>query len=427
MENIGGKEQPQDNEIAAGYNTLGEKVPFCGEVEKNEKSGFESPEDVIAELQKYALKDGVVYSRETAEEITDEDVILKTKAAQFLLDRARRDRDDAKNNAARLWQDQGPEYYLDKVMTKLGTRGEENAWGENKMMRGLINDGVYEASLVKSKDDTTDPEQLLRESRIGVFLNDENARAYLKYMMKENGRELQDVNIKYDNSKSGSFVFRMETVSEEAKSADSVEEIHHPAAKELTRLDQEYQEAQRLGDKERAQDILMDMRKTISENSIKDMKIDTGKMSTVQKERYLALLKKEIMIMNGNGRYKDEDTQSTWQNPGVLTGEEIDALLAEKDDIVKDYVFDHPMAGKLNQIEKELAGAKRDKDQERVNQLLAERREIVYNNRAQASPEQWGRMNAEAKKSYFELKKNEARVLGDKDEYDFWQANIDKL
>ena len=52
---------------------------------------------------------------------------------------------------------------------------------------------------------------------------------------------------------------------------------------------------------------------------------------------------------------------------------------------------------------------------------------VVERNRLEISPEEWNNMSDDQKERFFKLKMKEERILGDKDAFSFWEANLKRL
>lgn len=87
-------------------------------------------------------------------------------------------------------------------------------------------------------------------------------------------------------------------------------------------------------------------------------------------------------------------------------------------------LYRHPKADKLNEIESKKQIAKQNNDVLLYRQLQTEIENIIRNNRAQVSPQQWNEMNIEERKSFIQIKMMEAKILNDKDEFNYWNANL---
>lgn len=87
-------------------------------------------------------------------------------------------------------------------------------------------------------------------------------------------------------------------------------------------------------------------------------------------------------------------------------------------------LYRHPKADKLNEIESKKQIAKQNNDVLLYRQLQTEIENIIRNNRAKVSPQQWNEMNIEERKSFIQIKMMEAKILNDKDEFNYWNANL---
>lgn len=94
---------------------------------------------------------------------------------------------------------------------------------------------------------------------------------------------------------------------------------------------------------------------------------------------------------------------------------------------VQQPLYQHPMANELNELERQKQIAKQNGDDVAYNYAQSNIERIIKENRAQVSPEQWDSMNVEERKSFIQTKMREAKILNDKDDFDFWNANLNQL
>lgn len=91
------------------------------------------------------------------------------------------------------------------------------------------------------------------------------------------------------------------------------------------------------------------------------------------------------------------------------------------------HLYQHPMANELNELERQKQIAKQNNDEVAYNYAQSNIEKIIKDNRAQVSPEQWDSMNIDERKSYIQTKMREAKILNDKEDFDFWNANLKQL
>lgn len=87
----------------------------------------------------------------------------------------------------------------------------------------------------------------------------------------------------------------------------------------------------------------------------------------------------------------------------------------------------HPMAKKLNELEKVKQSARANNDIENYKKTQAEIEQIIRHNPATVSPDKWDSMNIDEQMSYVQVKMNESKVLHDQDSYNYWNANLTNL
>lgn len=87
----------------------------------------------------------------------------------------------------------------------------------------------------------------------------------------------------------------------------------------------------------------------------------------------------------------------------------------------------HPAAEQLEQLERGLAEARNSGDEDAVKGYQEAIKRTVSENPLEVSPEEWDGMDNEQKTRFYELKMKEARTLGDRDAFNFWNANLKRL
>lgn len=99
----------------------------------------------------------------------------------------------------------------------------------------------------------------------------------------------------------------------------------------------------------------------------------------------------------------------------VPTGEDIEGALH------------HPASEQLNQLEQGLAEARNRGDEDAVKGYQEAIKRTISENPLEVSPEEWGGMDNEQKTRFYELKMKEARTVGDREAFNFWNANLKNL
>lgn len=91
------------------------------------------------------------------------------------------------------------------------------------------------------------------------------------------------------------------------------------------------------------------------------------------------------------------------------------------------FLYRHPKAHELNEIERRKQIAKQNNDISLYQQLQNQIENIIRTNRAQVNPQQWDAMSIEERKSFVQIKILEAKVLKDEDDFNYWNANLNSL
>ena len=90
-------------------------------------------------------------------------------------------------------------------------------------------------------------------------------------------------------------------------------------------------------------------------------------------------------------------------------------------------LFKHPKATELNELEKMKQIAKQNNDEVGYNYAKNNIERIIRENQASVSPEQWDSMGIDERIAFVQMKINEAKVLRDKDSFNYWNANLIRI
>lgn len=89
--------------------------------------------------------------------------------------------------------------------------------------------------------------------------------------------------------------------------------------------------------------------------------------------------------------------------------------------------FQHPRAQELNELERQKQIAKQNNDEVAYNYAKSSIEKIIRESRLEVSPEQWDSMGIQDKIAFVKIKMNEARILNDQDEFNYWNSNLNSL
>lgn len=289
-------------------------IPFSGE---KHSEGYEteltSPSDVLNDTQKFAIKNGKIYSRETGQEESDEDTVLRVKTSRFLFNEAKNLRDEQAQMFGDRFVDKGPDYYVDRIMDRYGFKNEDTKFAEGKLLKNLVDNGFHHQAMLGDN---------LTGSKYGMFVGEKGdlGKALLKRRLKQHGLDMASIKVDIDSS-----TFKKDGYS------------------------------------------------TV------DIKVDTAPIT-----------KAERVSSNPNS-------------------------------------FSHPAAEQLSKLEAELIKAQEEGDEETARGYRAALKMVVERNRLEVSPEDWDNMDDEQKERFYKLKMKEEKILGDKDAFNFWNANLQRL
>lgn len=289
-------------------------IPFSSEKQSESyETELTSPYDVLNDVQKFAIKNGKVYSREAGREESDEDIVLRVKTSRFLFNEAKSLRDKQAQMLGDRFVDKGPDYYVDKIMDRYGFKNEDTEYAEGKLLKNLVDNGTYHQTIGNDS---------LIDSKFDMFIGNKEdlGRALLERRLKQHSLEMINMDIKVDSS-----TFKKDGYS------------------------------------------------TV------DIKVDTAPITKAER---------------------------TSNNPNS---------------------FSHPAAEQLSKLEAELIKAQEKGDEETARGYRAALRMVVERNRLEVSPKNWDNMDDEQKERFFKLKMKEEKILGDKDAFNFWNANLQRL
>lgn len=83
----------------------------------------------------------------------------------------------------------------------------------------------------------------------------------------------------------------------------------------------------------------------------------------------------------------------------------------------------HPKAEQLNALQESLKQAEADGDPDAIKGINNAMKMVVDRNRLEVTPEQYDNLSEDDRKRFLKIKMQEAKILGDKDEFGFWDAN----
>ena len=87
----------------------------------------------------------------------------------------------------------------------------------------------------------------------------------------------------------------------------------------------------------------------------------------------------------------------------------------------------HPMSDILNELESQKKEAQSIGDDVGINYYESNIKRIISEHPLEVSPEEWDNFTFEQKEQFFLLKMKEAKILEDKDSFNYWHANLETL
>ena len=282
-------------------------IPFNGE---KHSEGYEteltSPSDVLNDTQKFAIKNGKIYSRETGQEESDEDTVLRVKTSRFLFNEAKNLRDEQAQMLGDRFVDKGPDYYVDKIMDRYGFKNEDTEYAEGKLLKNLVDNGAYHQTIGNDS---------LNNTKFDMFIGNKGdlGRALLRRRLKQHGLEMINMDINVDSStfkKDGYSTVDIKVgtapITKAERASSNPNSFSHPAAEQLSKLEAELIKAQEEGDEETARGYRAALKMVVERNRLEVSPKDWDNMDDEQKERFYKLKMKEEKILG------DKDAFNFW-------------------------------------------------------------------------------------------------------------------
>ena len=286
-------------------NNKSQSVNYEGEQQQIETE-LTSPSDILDDVQRFAIKDGKVYSRETGQEESDEDTILRVKTSKFLFNEAKALRDEQSQMFGDRFTDKGPDYYVDKIMDRYGFKDEDTEYAEGRLLKDLVNTGAHHQTIGRGD---------LIGSKYDMFVGKKGdfGKALLERRLKQHGLDMNNLDINIDSStfkKDGYSTVDIKISATPTTKFESVPDnpdtLHHPAAEQLSRLEAELAKAQKDGDEEAARGYRAALKMVVERNRLEVSPEDWDNMNEAQKERFYKLKMKEEKILG------DKDAFGFW-------------------------------------------------------------------------------------------------------------------
>ena len=87
----------------------------------------------------------------------------------------------------------------------------------------------------------------------------------------------------------------------------------------------------------------------------------------------------------------------------------------------------HPRAQELNELERKKQIAKQNNDEVAYKYAQSSIEKIIRESRMEVSPQQWDSMSIQEQIAFVKIKINEAKILHDQDDYNYWNSNLNSL
>lgn len=274
-----------------------------------------SYEDIINYCSNYRIENGIVFDKNTNQQIDDEDIILRVKSSILLFKESKESYQSDMQQFGKVSKSQ--EDYIRKTMEKFSVHNEQSSFGINKLVNAILNsNGHYEEFM--SGDN-------LQNSKFSILVAPKNEYgiSYLRLKFREKGLDIKDLKISQDLS-----------------------ELQHSGVSK----------------------VVIDFKIKKYEKSIQN---------------------KQENIIQSN--------------------------------------IQHPRFQELNELEQQKQIAKQNNDEVAYKYAQSLIEKIIRESRMEVSPRQWDSMNIQDKLSFVKIKMNEAKILHDQDDYNYWKSNLNSL
>lgn len=87
----------------------------------------------------------------------------------------------------------------------------------------------------------------------------------------------------------------------------------------------------------------------------------------------------------------------------------------------------HSRSQELNELERQKQIAKQNNDEVAYNYAKSSIEKIIRESRLEVLPEQWDSMSIQDQIAFVKIKMNEAKILHDQDDYNYWNSNLNSL
>ena len=301
-------------------------------------------------LKKYIIKNGIVYQKDSNQEINDENIILKVKTARLIYNEALTNYQNDIRQFGKSSKDL--EWYIKNMMEKFSLNGEVNSFGVNKLINGILTSNGHYEEVMSGSD--------LENSKFSIFTEQKKdyGLAYLKLKFREKNLDISDFNLTQDLSK-----------------------LQHDGISKVT----------------------------INFN------ITSFKNEDVN-----------IHDLQGNAKrdYATKELEKAKQNNNT-------EMIKYWEDTIKHLnsikPITHPMRKTLMELETQKKEAQSRGDDVGVNYYESNIKNIISEHPLEASPEEWDNYTLEQKEQFILIKMKEAKILGDRDAFNYWQANLEML
>lgn len=87
----------------------------------------------------------------------------------------------------------------------------------------------------------------------------------------------------------------------------------------------------------------------------------------------------------------------------------------------------HPRANELNELERQKQIAKQNNDEVAYNYAQSSIEKIIRETKFEVSPDKWDSMSIQDKIAFVKIKINEARILHNQEDFNYWNSNLNSL
>lgn len=267
-----------------------------------------SNEEIIEYCNNYKVINGKVINKNTNQEVTEINTILKVKSAILIYKEAH---DSYKSDIQQFGKtNRSQRDYISKTMEKFGVNGEKNSYGTNKLVNAILSSSGHYEEMMSGAN--------LNESKFSILVGPKKdyGVAYLRLMFRNQGLDIENLQVKQDltelkhNGVSKVMIdFKLNKMTKNtANNQANTTSFSHPKAADLNYLEEQKRIAKQNNDHEAYNYAVKNIEKIVRENPITVSQEQWNTMSQNQRIDYIKLKLNESKVLG------DRDAFNYWNS-----------------------------------------------------------------------------------------------------------------